>query len=301
MNSVKLAPLLLVFVEVAREGSFTAAAKNLSMSKSAISQQIKRLEEAVGAQLLVRNTRGLVLTLTGETLLSRSELLNEQLSLTLSELNQLKAQPSGRFKISVPPFFEKNIVIPAVKQLCLEFPKLQPEVVVTGRWQDLIQYGLDGAIFGGDLKDCAYKALSVGKVAEIICASPRYLQQNGGIESVEQLPSHAFIATPWQHTRLQLYNNKSKQTQFVSLEHRAKTTSMIAALEMAIADMGVVLYPEFLAQEAMLSNQLRRIIPDVQGRTWHFYFLHQFQNNKPIHVSRFYQLICYYFNKESSN
>ncbi|MEZ8804325.1 LysR family transcriptional regulator, partial [Vibrio splendidus] len=68
MNSVKLAPLLLIFVEVAQKRSFTAAAKKLGLSKSAISQQIKRLEEATGHQLLVRNTRGVVLTTIGEAL-----------------------------------------------------------------------------------------------------------------------------------------------------------------------------------------------------------------------------------------
>ncbi|MFT4574100.1 MAG: DNA-binding transcriptional LysR family regulator, partial [Marinomonas primoryensis] len=77
MNSVKLAPLLLIFVEVANKRSFTAAAKKLGMSKSAVSQQIKRLEESTGQQLLIRNTRGVVLTAVGETLLARSELLSE--------------------------------------------------------------------------------------------------------------------------------------------------------------------------------------------------------------------------------
>lgn len=58
MNNVKLAPLLLIFAEVAKRRSFTAAAKQLALSKSAVSQQIKRLEQEVGQQLLVRNTRG---------------------------------------------------------------------------------------------------------------------------------------------------------------------------------------------------------------------------------------------------
>lgn len=95
MNTVKLAPLLLIFVEVAKRRSFSAAAKQLGLSKSAVSQQIKRLEDATGQQLLVRNTRGVVITAVGEALLVRSERLSEQMSLALTELESVKEQPRG--------------------------------------------------------------------------------------------------------------------------------------------------------------------------------------------------------------
>ncbi|PKH07417.1 LysR family transcriptional regulator [Moritella sp. Urea-trap-13] len=297
MNSVKLAPLLLIFVEVAKKRSFTAAAKKLGLSKSAISQQIKRLEESAGQQLLIRNTRGVVLTAVGETLLARSELLSDQLSMTLAELDSAKAQPSGSFKVSVPPFFEKGIVIPAVKQLSLEFPKLIPEVVVTEKWQDLIEHKLDAAIFGGDIKDCNYRALSIGKVSEIFCASPRYIKQHGGLNSIEQLPEHKFIATAWQHDELQLFDNKQANKRLVNVEHCAKVNTLTTALEMMLNDVGIALFPEFLAQSHLADERLIRVLPEIQGRAWHFYFLHQYKGEKPMHVSRFYQLFCHYFAK----
>jgi DNA-binding transcriptional LysR family regulator len=172
--------------------------------------------------------------------------------------------------------------------------------VVTGRWQDLIEHSLDVAIFGGDLKDCSYRALSVGKVAEIFCASPRYLKQNGLLDSIYQLSAHRFIATPWQNKELQLFDNQQKNKQMLAVEHCAKTNSLYAALEMAVGDMGIMLYPEFLAKQAILSEQLVRVLPEVQGRAWHFYFLHQYQKDKPIHVDRFYQLICHYFKRRKN-
>lgn len=299
MNSVKLAPLLLIFAEVANKRSFTAAAKKLGLSKSAISQQIKRLEEATGQQLLIRNTRGVALTAVGETLLGRSELLSEQLSMALTELDSAKAQPSGDFRVSIPPFFEKDMVIPALKQLALEFPQLKPEVVITGGWQDLIENNLDAAIFGGDIKDCDYRALSVGKVSEIFCASPRYLKQHGSITSIEQLSKHKFIATAWQHDRLQLFDNKQTNKHLVDVQHCAKVNTLSTALEMVLHDMGIALFPEFLAQAHLADERAVRVLPDLRGRAWHFYFLHQYKGEKPIHITRFYQLFCYYFAKAS--
>ncbi|ADZ91597.1 LysR family transcriptional regulator [Marinomonas mediterranea] len=297
MNTVKLAPLLLIFVEVAKKRSFTAAAKKLGMSKSAISQQIKRLEESIGHQLLIRNTRGVVLTSAGETLLARSELLNEQLSLTLTELNSEKEQPSGHFKVSVPPFFEKGIVIPALKQLCLEFPKLTPEVVVTEKWQDLIEHNLDAAIFGGDIKNCDYRALSVGVVSEVFCASPRYLKQYGDVTSIENLSEHKYIATAWHREKIQIFANDYSNEQRIALPYSAKVNTLTSALEVVLNDMGVALLPEFLAQTHLNQENLVRVLPDLRGRSWHFYFLHQYKGEKPIHVTRFYQLYRHYFNK----
>lgn len=297
MNSVKLAPLLLIFVEVAKKRSFTAAAKKLGLSKSAISQQIKRLEAATDQQLLIRDTKGVVLTAVGELLLARSELLSEQLSLTLTELDRVKAQPSGSFKVSVPPFFENNIVIPAIKQLCLEFPKIKPEIVVTGYWQDLIEHNLDAAIFGGDIKACEYRALSIGKVSEIFCASPWYIKHAGDIKDIQALSEHRFIATSWQQGELQLFDNQQKNPQLINVEHCAKVNTLATALEMVLNDMGVVLLPEFMAKPFLANEQLMRMLPMTRGRAWHFYFLHKYQGEKPAHVTRFYQLFNYYFSK----
>jgi DNA-binding transcriptional LysR family regulator len=300
MNNIKLAPLLLVFVEVANKRSFTQASKQLGLSKSAISQQIKRLEESIGQQLLVRNTRGVVLTAVGETLLARSELLSEQLNMALTELNSAKEQPSGHFKVSIPPFFENNIVVPALKQLCLEFPKITPELIITGKWMDLIEHDLDAAIFGGKIKDLNYRALSVGKVSEVLCASARYLHQYGTVNTPQQLSQHQFIATPWQYEKVQLFDNQYNNEERIKVTHSAQVNTVNTVLEMTLNDMGIAFYPEFLAKPYLANKQLIRVLPNNRGKSWHFYFLHQYKGEKPIHITRFYQLFCHYFNKANA-
>ncbi|MEP1444602.1 MAG: LysR family transcriptional regulator [Paraglaciecola sp.] len=300
MDNVKLAPLLLIFVEVAKRESFTAAAQKLGLSKSAISQQIKRLEQATGQQLLIRNTRGLALTAVGKSLLARSELLSQQLSLTLTELSSAKAQPSGSFKVCIPPFFEKDFVVPALRQLCLEFPQLTPEIVVSGNWLDLIEHNLDAAIFGGHIKDSNYRALSIGKVSEIFCASRRYNKAQGPLSKIENLPEQKFIATAWQHDELQLFDNNLKNKHLVTVKHSAKVNTLVAALECVLNDMGIALLPEFLVQSHLVDGSIERVLPKLRGRAWHFYFLHKYEGEKPIHITRFYELFSYYFTKANT-
>ncbi|RJG42755.1 LysR family transcriptional regulator [Motilimonas pumila] len=305
MNTVKLAPLLLIFADVAKLRSFTAAAKKLGMSKSAVSQQIKRLEQAVDLQLLARHTRGVVLTSAGEALLSRSELLSEQLRQVVLDVQEVKQQPSGRFKVSAPPFFERNIIVPALRQLCFENPKLTPELAINGRWQDLVDHDLDVAIFGGHLQDSNYKARLIGQVQDVFCASQGYLQQAGQIGEINDLSQHRFIATPWQNGKLQLLDEHSQQEVSFMATAYAQTNNLNTLIDMVKQGMGVGLLPEFVAKQrgdygamGLASNEdITQVLPNLMGQPWHFYFLHQYQHEKPSHIDRFYQLVCYYFNK----
>lgn len=295
MNTIKLAPLLLIFAEVAKTRSFTQAAKQLGLSKGAVSQQIKRLESELEVQLLARNTRGVLLTSAGESLLARTTLLNAQLSNAIADVQLSKTQPKGVFRVAVPPFFERHIIVPALQQLCLEFPLIQPELVVTGHFHDLIENQLDAAIFGGDLNDLSYKALSIGKVRDIFCASPHYLAQYGEPETLVSLATHKYIATNWQQGTVPYYNKADKSSGEITLAQFAHTNSVSTLCDMTQSGLGIGLIPEFFAKAMIQQGKLQQILCDYTGRQWHFYMLHRYQNNKPPHLARFYQLIKHYF------
>ena len=300
MNNIKMLPALLAFAEVAKQESFTLAAKQLGMSKSAVSQQIKRLEEHIGQQLLSRHTRGMSLTAAGEKLLLRSELLQDQVSLAFEELDSSKETPSGIFALTIPHSCEKDIVIPALNQLCIEFPLLEPRLIVTDESRDLIQDNLDVALYTGELKDSSYRALPVGNVGEVICASPAYIQKHGAIKSLHDLTSQRWIAAPWQNGTVKLFKNSKLSEQLeLDVHFCAQTNTLPSALEMVINDMGIALLPEFVLQTELANGRLVRVLSSHQGRQWPFYLVHRFQGEKPIHITRFYQLIKHFFAKAS--
>ncbi|MAC47920.1 MAG: hypothetical protein CMI12_13860 [Oceanospirillum sp.] len=121
-----------------------------------------------------------------------------------------------------------------MSQLCVEFSLLEPEVVVTGRWQ---------------------------------------------------------------HTELDLLDTQTGKRRLYSIDSTIKTNTLPALREMILNHMGVVLCPGFLVQADIRAERLVQVLPEVHGRAWHFYFLHQYMGDKPIHISRFYQLIYYHFNR----
>lgn len=301
MNNIKRLPALLIFAEVAKQQSFTLAAKQMGMSKSAISQQLKRLEDDIGQQLLSRHTRGMSLTAAGEKLLGRCELLRDQVELVIEELDSSKETPTGTFALTIPHACEKDVVVPALGQLCKEFPLIQPQIHVTDDAQDLIQHNLDVAIYGGELRDSNYRALPLGSASEIFCATPTYVQKHGLPSQPHQLQDHSFIATSWQKAPLALYSNYDLAEKIsLDVNFFANTNTLPCALEMALHHMGIVLLPEFTVQSAFASGQLVRVLPEHQGRQWPFYMVHRFQGEKPIHITRFYQLVKHYFAKANA-
>jgi len=294
-------PSLLIFAEVANQQSFTLAAKQFGMSKSAISQQIKRLEQHIGQQLLSRHTRGMSLTAAGEKLLTRCELLRDQVDLAFEELNNTKETPSGTFSLTISHSCERDIVIPALNQLCIEFPKIEPKVLVTDEVRDLIQDNLDVAIYAGELNDSNYRALPIGTVSEIFCASPSYVQKHGQLNKPEDLLNQRIIAASWQTSPLAIYENNALSEKIpVSVKFFAKTNTFPSALEMVLHDMGVALLPEFAIQTPLVNGDLVRVLPKYQGWQWPFYMVHRFHGEKPIHVTRFYQLVKHFFCKANS-
>ena len=298
MNNVKLLPSLLTFAEVAHRRSFTVAAKKLGMSKSAISQQVKRLEEHIGQQLLSRHTRGMSLTATGEKLLRRCELLRDQVELAFEELNHSKEVPSGIFALTMPHSCERDIVIPALNQLCIEFPQIEPKILVTDEPKDLIKDNLDVAIYGGNLKDSNYRALPIGTASEVFCASPAYVQKHGQLSVIDDLSKHRIIATPWQSSPLAVYrNNAPIEKNSVNINYFAKTNTFPSVLEMVLHHMGVALLPEFVLQSEFTAGRLVRVLPKYRGWRWPFYMVHRFHGEKPIHITRFYQLVKLFFSK----
>jgi DNA-binding transcriptional LysR family regulator len=301
MNNVKLLPSLLIFAEVAQRGSFTLAAQHLGISKSAVSQHISRLEEQTGIQLLSRNTRGVALTANGAKLLSRSVLLKDQVDLAFQELTSAEQTPSGLFSVTAPHLLEKDVVAPALGQLCKEFPKIEIKVLITDEPLDLINDKLDVAIYGGELRDSNYRALPLGKASEIFCASPSYIQKFGSPETLEELTQHRWISASWQNAELSVSRNRLRlndaegpSEKITPLHRFAQSNSLSCAISMALQDMGYVLIPEIASQSLINQGLMVQVMKNYHGEVWPFYFVHPFQGDKPVHVARFYQLIKHY-------
>jgi len=286
----------MVFAEVVKQASFTGAATQLGISKSAVSQQIKSLEADMGIRVLNRTTRGVSTTALGEKLLSRCHILKDQVDLVLKDIANAEENPKGRFAITLPHSLEANVVMPAIEQLCLEYPGIQPELIVSDSSLDLVENNLDVAIHAGELPDSSYRALPIGTVTEIFCASPLYLNKNSIPMKLTDLAQLKWIATSWQKHKMSIYDITTHEKTIIELKQFSKVNNFPSALSMALRHLGIVLVPENVAKSLIKSGELVHIMKNVTGPLWPLYTVHAYQREKPIHLTRFHQLVCNYFN-----
>jgi len=300
MDNLKQLSRLMVFAEVVKQGSFTGAAKQLGISKSAVSQQIKALEVDMDIHVLNRTTRGVSTTALGEKLLSRCQVLKDQVDLVLKDIANAEDNPKGRFAITLPHSLECNVVMPAIEQLCLEYPGIEPVLMVSDTSVDLVENNLDVAIHAGELSDSSYRALPIGTVTEIFCASPLYLNKNMTPIKLEDLGQLKWISTSWQKSKMPVYDLSTKETNIIELKQFSKVNNFPSALSMALRHLGIVLLPDNVAKPLINSGELVHVLPQFTGPVWPLHAVHAYQREKPVHLTRFHQLVCNYFNESKS-
>jgi DNA-binding transcriptional LysR family regulator len=182
------------FVTTAQQGSFTAAAERLGLTKSAVGKSVGRLEARLGLKLFLRSTRRLSLTPDGERFLISCQNAMDILEQAEAELTSHICQPSGRLRVDLPAAFGRQRILPILLQITRRYPELALTVTFSERFVDLIEEGIDLVIRIGELADSSglvARRLTTQKL--VICASPDYLLYGGEPVSSEELSQHQCV------------------------------------------------------------------------------------------------------------
>ncbi len=283
---------MMIFNEVVEQGSFTAAADKLDMTKSGVSQHINRLENHLGVQLLTRSTRSLSLTSTGKRLFQRSGELKTLLNITIDEVNNIKQQPSGLLSITAPQALIQPAVLPAIQQLIKQFPDIKPRLIVDDGNQDIIKKGIDIAIRVGKLQDSELRARKIGSLSEIFVASSAYLSSLKKPISIQSISTHPFIATSWQTTKLSHYFfDKSKLKHEIRLQPKFEVNSANTAMELVLLDLGVALLPNIYSNKYIREGKIQHILNNLQAKTDNIHYVHAYKTNVPLKIKWFIEFL----------
>lgn len=182
-----------VFAKVVDLGSFTAAARQLQMSVSSISQTVSKLEDELQVKLLNRSTRSIGLTEAGKIYyLGCRKMLHEAREVH-EQLYAFNNTPIGTLRIGSSSTMAQNVLANMTAEMLKEYPGLTVNLVTGIPAPDLIADGLDVVIRVGALQDSSLFSKRLGSMPMVICASKTYLQQNGTPEKPADLANHSWL------------------------------------------------------------------------------------------------------------
>ncbi|WGF90391.1 LysR family transcriptional regulator [Marinivivus vitaminiproducens] len=183
---------------IIEQGSFVAAARELRVSRSALSETIRRLEARVGVPLLNRTTRSVSATPAGERLAARFGLAFEEIEAALSEAGEGAGTPSGSVRVHAQRLGYEHFLRPFLPAFVERFPKVTVEVQIDDAGLDLVAQRFDAGIRLGELLDQDVIAFPLeGPIRQIAAAAPAYLERHGTPGHPRDLRGHRCILFRW--------------------------------------------------------------------------------------------------------
>lgn len=254
-----------IFIQVAQSGGFTRAAEVLSIPRSTVSTEIRKLEMHLQTQLLFRSTRKVSLTSDGMRYLQAASDIVAAVEMSDSMFSDKKWRFSGKLRIDVPSRIGHKIIIPELPALINEQPDLSFIISSNDRYVDLIADGVDCALRVGKLADSDYFFQSLGKLPFITCASPTYLEHHGTPQTFNDLRYHLVVNYS---SRLPAVTEPTLHFMVRGNVQKVTTQSLITVdggegyITAALAGLGIVQVPAYDVQEEIKKGTLVEVLPN---------------------------------------
>ena len=182
------------FVAVAEQRSFTKAAMHLGVSRSALSQNLRALEDRLGVRLLNRTTRSVSLTEAGRRLVRRVQFAIGEMTAAVNDVRQLRQSPAGQLRLAVQPPVASFLIGPLLARFLTEFPAIQLDVAVVKMPADIAEGGFDAGIRFGEQVERNMTVIPVmGEARFLVVAAPEYLARHPAPRTPRDLKSHDCI------------------------------------------------------------------------------------------------------------
>jgi LysR family transcriptional regulator for bpeEF and oprC len=253
-----------VFVRVVETGGVTRAADSLNMPKATATTLIQQLEAALGVKLLNRTTRSVSVTADGAAYYPRCVAILAAVRETEESLTQRHASAKGRLRVEVPTLMARLVIVPALPAFFDRYPDIDLQLGCSERRADLIEEGIDCAVWSGELEDSTLIARRVGQLYFGTCAAPSYLASHGEPHHPDELKGHLCINHFSPRTAKifdWVFAKNGARIQASLRGHIAldDENSYVAAAE---AGLGIAQIPAFVLKEAMERGSLEMLLGD---------------------------------------
>lgn len=282
--------LMTVFVAVAEEQGFAAAARRLRMSPPAVTRAIAFLEKRLGVRLLTRTTRLVRTTDAGARYLDDAR----RILLEADEADEgaagINAMPRGHLAVTAPVLFGKIYVVPVIAAYQMTYMETTVSALFIDRVVNLVEEGLDVGIRIGPLPDSLLRAIRVGQVRRVVCASPTYLKKHGSPKSPADLARHPIIAATSVSAGSEWAFAKGKEKISVRLSPRILVNTNDGALEAAKGGFGLTRMLSYQVANELAAGTLETVLTEFDDASLPVHVIHREGRHGPAKVRSFVDL-----------
>jgi DNA-binding transcriptional LysR family regulator len=260
----KLASLR-AFVKVVELGSFSEAARQLRLSRSAISKYIGDLEHSLGVQLLNRTTRHASPNENGQAYFERAMSILSDIDAADQAVTHLQSTPRGLLRVNAPMSFGTLRLGPAIADFMQKYPELQINLVLSDELVDPVHDGFDVTLRIAELESSSLIARKIVPIERVVCASPGYLDRHGVPAHPSELRSHVLLTYGFLLTGNQWKLTGTDGDHWIHPSWLLCANNAEVLRDAAIKGRGIALLPTFIAGAALREGKLRTVLDNYKA------------------------------------
>ncbi len=290
--------LMAVYAHVVEGGSFSAAARRLGVSRSAVSKAVTRLEKALGARLLNRSTRHLSVTEVGAAFAEHCSRILDEAAQAEQAVSSLHAQPRGVLKVAASVAFGTLHVAPALADFLGDHPELGIDMSVTDRAIDLAEEGYDVVVRVARALPPHLVARRLAPVRRKLCATPGYFARHGVPRVPQDLTQHNCL--DYTHSGEQgLWRFTGPEGDIaVPVSGRLRINDDEALSQAVLGGLGLALLPTFIIGADLQAGRLRAALSEYIPVEQHVYALYLPTRHLPAKVRAFIDFLVERFSPD---
>ena len=267
--------LMTVFIAVAEEEGFAAGARRLHISPPAVTRAVAALEERLGVKLLNRTTRYVRATEAGQRYLEDARRVLAEANAADEAAAGVNAEPRGHLTVTAPVLFGRMFVMPGIVEYLERYPGTEVSALFLDRIVNLLEEGMDVGVRIGELPDSSMRALRVGSVRLLLCASPEYLQRHGVPGKPQDLLEHSMIASSAGGNAIDWRFATPSGISTLRLRPRLTVTTNDAALEAARRGFGITRLLSYQIAPQLAAGELTVILKEYEPAPWPVHIVHR--------------------------
>ncbi|MGF1726368.1 LysR family transcriptional regulator [Photobacterium nomapromontoriensis] len=282
---------LRTLVAIAQQGSFRAAACALDIPPATLSRRLQRLEDTLGSQLVIRDSRNVALTPLGQRYCERCQPLLEGLEAATSELHDSShSNPRGVLRVSAPVGLLTHQLMPLFNQFLAQQPDISLTLThLSNQHHDYSPEQYDVVFRVGQQPDSSFAAAKIGHSQRILVASPHYLEDFGMPEHPDDLNLHARLASvpefEWALTNKE--NTAEPETIWINSPVKMAIADLNSIKQATINGLGIACLPNYVVADAIHDGRLVTMMNNWYSPSRPIYMLYQRLGYIPTHIRLF--------------